>query len=284
MAIKARNITAKDRNGEAVNLSGDGSKNFGNSHAFTIIPAGYRTAVIENVKSEVFRMTVGGYPCDFTDDEKWPHLRLTPKFRLLNDEASIISKQSFIVGALDSLEPNASLLAPNPDNDVVWGGMRGARDFLQALKLFTEDGEGGFNLTLHAPAIRNMAVRVLTSVGGYKKGTFDIPPMQMLAKLNEHSESVLDFSEAQFDIEAINAAITALNEAEGLTEENGYKLKNVIVKIQPLWANKAEDEGLFAAYNLVDDEKVLTGQVFTDEDAAEAYVNAMYDADLADGF
>jgi hypothetical protein len=284
MAIKAKKVTATNKDGESVNLAGNNS-GFGNSHAFTIIPADYVTAIIEKVDESRFQMMVTGYPNPDTEDGKWTHVRLTPKFKLLNDNASIISKQSFIVGAVVKDEAgNEELVAPNPDNDIVWGGMRGARDFLQSLKLFTEDGEGGFNLTLHAPAIRGLAVRVSTSVGGYKKGSFDIPPIQMLALLNEHSEEVLDFGKERFDMDAINKALEALNEAEGLTEETGYKLKNVITKIQPVWSKKAAEEGLYVAVRDVEGTEVQTGQIFANEDAFEAYTNAMYDADLVEGF
>lgn len=281
MAIRGRNITAKNKDGEAVDLTGSKSQNFGNVHAFSLIPAGWVTAVIEKVDESTFTMTVKGAENPDMEDGKWTHVRLTPKFRLLNDNASIISKQSFILGAIDS---EKNLIAPNPDNDAVWGGVRGARALLQALKLFTADEDGGFELLLHAPAIRNMAVRVRTSIGGYRKGQFDITPSEMLAKLNEHSEATIDFSEARFDADEIAAALAALNAAEGYDEENGYKLKNVITDIQALWAKKAEDEDLFVATRTVDDEEIPTGQIFTNEEAYEAYVNAMYDADLEDGF
>ncbi len=281
MAIKAKNIKAQDKDGNAVDLAGSNAS-FANNHAFTLIPQSWYTAIITKVEESTFRMSVSGFENPNSEDGKWAHLRLTPKFKLLNDNATIISRQNFIVGAVE----NNELIAPNPDNDVVWGGVRGARDLLQALKMFTEDGEGGFNMTFHAPAVRNMVVRVMTSIGGYRKGEFDITPQNMLALLNEHSDEALDFSEARFDREAVEKALAALNEANGYSEDDGYKLKNVIIKIQPLWEKRALEDGLFIGYREVgeDKERVSTGQVFVDEEAFEAYVNAMYDADLENDF
>lgn len=287
MAIKGKGITARNKDGEAKDLSGSTNQNFGNVHAFTPIPSGYQTAVIKKIEVAPFRMFVNdadGEPIESgADDGKFKHLRLTPTFHLRNENDTIISRQSFTLGAVDD---DDNLLQPNPDKDAVWGGLRGSQELLAALKMFSKDEESGtFNLEFHAPAVRNMVVRVMTSVGGYRKGQRgDILPNEMKALLNEYSDEAIEFDEDNFDLKAIEAALGALNAAKGYDEENGYKLKNVIVKIVPMWANKAEEEGLFVQTRDVDGEPVATGRIFVTEADADAYEEAMEHADLGDDF
>jgi hypothetical protein len=282
MAIRGKNLSATNKDGEKVNLAGSNSGNFGDSHAFTLVAADWYTAEVRSVKEAYIRMAVKDAESDESDG-KFRHLRLQPDFRLHNENGTIISRQTFVVGAVDD---EGNILQPNPDRDAIWGGLRGSREFLTAIKAFSDNGDGGFNLEFHAPAIRGLIVRVMTSIGAYRKGEAgDVLPNELKALLNEHSDEPIEFTPESFDLEAINAALDALNAAKGYTEETGYKLKNVVVKIVPLWQNKAEEEGLYVQTRSVGDgETVPTGRIFVDEEAADAFEEAMANSDLADGF
>lgn len=280
MAIQGKGIKATTKSGEAVNLAGN-EGNFGNNHAFSLIPSNYYTAVVRKVTEANSRRMVKGFESP-DEDGKWKYLSITPDFLLLNDYGTIISRQSFTVGAVDE---DGNLHSPNPDSDVVWGGLRGAREFLTAIKCFVAGEDGGFDLTFHAPAIRGLVVRVMTSIGGYRKGVSgDILPNEMKAMLNEFSDVPIEFDAENFDITAISNALNALNAAKGYDDETGYRLKNVIVKIVSLWTNKAEEDGLFVQTREVDGEPVATGRIFEHEAAAEAYEEAMLHSDLGDDF
>jgi hypothetical protein len=282
MAIQGKNIRATDKQGQAVNLEGNsGGGNFGDTHPFMPIPSAWYNAEVRGIKEATIRMSVSGAESDDADG-KYNHLRLQPDFRIFNDNGTIISRQTYIVAAIDS---EGNVLQPNPEKDAVWGGLRGARELLTAIKAFSADDDGGFNLLFHAPAIRGQVVRVMTSVGGYRTGApKDILPNEMKAKLNEYSDEPIEFDENNFDLERMEAALKALNEAEGYTEENGYKFKNVVVKIVALWANKAEEEGFYVQHRDADGVAVPTGRIFVSEAAADAFEEAMEHANLSDDF
>jgi hypothetical protein len=97
MAIRGKNLSATNKDGEKVNLAGSNSGNFGDSHAFTLVAADWYTAEVRSVKEAYIRMAVKDAESDESDG-KFRHLRLQPDFRLHNENGTIISRQTFVVG------------------------------------------------------------------------------------------------------------------------------------------------------------------------------------------
>lgn len=247
--IKAKDVKTYDKDGNAVDPTAAKE-----SRAFSLIPAGFTNAVIMKVDTKNFTMKGRNY------------LKLVPDFRFRNENGTIISRQEFVVGIVENGE-----LITEDDKDTVWGGIRGARSLLTALKMFHKDVDGTISLTLNPASIRMMVVRVGHSIGAYRTGEFDIEPQDFQELLSNAYGSNVDLRE----IAQVNEALKALNMDNA---DNPYKPKNRITTFSPVSVSTAEENGWYVARNEAGEP---TGQIFLGE---QDFINFVDTQDLEDAF
>lgn len=212
--------------------------------SFTPIKPGRYTAVVRGMGMKEFRAKHGEHKSADADG-LWTYVRLTPNVMLVNDNATVVNRQDYVLGVVDA---NYRLFRPDgkTDKSPIFGNESGALFMLIALGMVNGDGKTlsvGFN----PDNIKNRVVVVTVGLAAYNalKGSKE--------RLNSE-ELYAKFTQAaggRWEFDSIDEYTATLNVNEG----DDWRIINVIRGFYRM----SPDEAVTAGY-AVDGMQVFVSQ------------------------